>query len=140
MASIKELIRAAQDIKVERDVEIPEWGIDAVEVRGLPSGDWEAYQNKLNKLRVQEGQSGAEMSMRSNRAEIVAKGLYDQDTGELVFTDLREGISILSKKNQGTLDGLFKLIRHLSGEDRDFQQKVKDAEETPTATRAEVPL
>ncbi|MFM9563245.1 MULTISPECIES: hypothetical protein [Streptomyces] len=128
MASIKELIRAAQDIKVERDVEIPEWGIDAVEVRGLPSGDWEAYQNKLNKLRVQEGQSGAEMSMRSNRAEIVAKGLYDQDTGELVFTDLREGISILSKKNQGTLDGLFKLIRHLSGEDRDFQQKVKDAE------------
>lgn len=128
MGSIKELIRSADDIKVQRDVEIPEWGIDAVEVRGLPSGDWEAYQNKLNKLRVQEGQSGAEMSMRSNRAEIVAKGLYDQDTDELVFTDLREGIAILSKKNQGTLDGLFKLIRHLSGEDRDFQTKVKDAE------------
>ena len=128
MGSIKELIRSADDIKVQRDVEIPEWGIDAVEVRGLPSGDWEAYQNKLNKLRVQEGQSGAEMSMRSNRAEIVAKGLFDQDTGDLVFTDLREGIAILSKKNQGTLDGLFKLIRHLSGEDRDFQTKVKDAE------------
>lgn len=128
MGSIKELIRSADDIKVQRDVEIPEWGIDAVEVRGLPSGDWEAYQNKLNKLRVQEGQSGAEMSVRSNRAEIVAKGLYDQDTGELVFTDLREGIAILSKKNQGTLDGLFKLIRHLSGQDRDFQTKVKDAE------------
>lgn len=128
MGSIKELIRSADDIKVQRDVEIPEWGIDAVEVRGLPSGDWEAYQNKLNKLRVQEGQSGAEMSMRSNRAEIVAKGLFDQDTGELVFTDLREGIAILSKKNQGTLDGLFKLIRHLSGEDRDFQTKVQDAE------------
>lgn len=128
MSSIRERIRSAQDIKVQPDVEIPEWGIDAVEVRGLPSGDWEAYQNKLNKMRIQEGQSGAEMNLRSNRAEIVAKALYDQESGELVFPDLREGIAILSKKNAGTVDGLFKLVRHLSGEDRDFQAKVKDAE------------
>jgi hypothetical protein len=127
MASLKEAIRQAQDIKTQRDVEIPEWGV-TVEVRGLPSGDWEAYQNKLNKLRIQEGRSGAEMNVRSNRAEIVAKCLYDQDSGERVFPDVTEGIAILSKKSQGVVDGLFKLCRHLSGEDRDFSQKVKDAE------------
>ncbi len=125
--SLKEKIRAAQDIKVEKDVEIPEWD-SIVDVHGLPSGDWEAYQNKLNRLRFQEGQSGAEMQVRSNRAEIVAKALYEPGTDAKVFTDLREGVSILSKKNQGTVDGLFKLVRHLSGEDRDFAQKVKDAE------------
>jgi len=125
--SLKEKIRAAQDIKVQEGVEIPEWDI-TVDVRGLPSGDWETYQNKLNRLRFQEGQSGAEMQVKSNRAEIVAKALYDPDTGEKVFTDLREGVSILSKKGQGTVDGLFKLVKHLSGEDRDFQQKVRDAE------------
>lgn len=127
MGSIKEAIRAAQDIGREEDVDIPEWGI-TVDVWGLPSGDWEAYQNKLNKLRFSEGKGGAEMNVRSNRAEIIAKSLREPGTDQLVFTDLAEGISILSKKNQGTVDGLFKLIRHLSGEDRDFEQKVKDAE------------
>lgn len=127
MGSIKEAIRAAQDIKTQPDVEIPEWGV-TVDVRGLPSGDWEAYQNKLNKLRFAEGQGGAEMAVKSNRAEIVAKALYEPGSDQLVFPDLREGIAILSKKSQGTVDGLFKLCRHLSGEDRDFEQKVKDAE------------
>ena len=127
MSSIKDAIRAAQDIKTQPDVDIPEWGV-SVDVRGLPSGDWEAYQNKLNRLRFQEGQSGAEMQVKSNRAEIVAKALYEPGTDDLVFRDLREGIAILSKKSQGTVDGLFKLCRHLSGEDRDFEQKVKDAE------------
>lgn len=127
MSSIKEAIRAAQDIKTQEGVEIPEWGV-TVDVRGLPSGDWEAYQNKLSRIRFQEGQSGAEMNVRSNRAEIVAKALYEPGTDRLVFTDLREGIAILSKRSQGTVDGLFKLCRHLSGEDRDFEQKVKDAE------------
>jgi hypothetical protein len=125
--SLKEQIRAAQDIEVQEGVEIPEWGI-TVDVHGLPSGDWEAYQNKLNRLRFQEGQSGAEMQLKSNRAEIVAKALTDPETGEKVFTDLREGVAILSKKSQGIVDGLFKLVRHLSGEDRDFAKKVKDAE------------
>ncbi|MCZ4604996.1 hypothetical protein O3S80_14850 [Streptomyces sp. Lzd4kr] len=127
MSSIKEAIRAAQDIKVEEGVDIPEWGV-TVDVWGLPSGDWEAYQNKLNKLRFQEGKSGAEMAVKSNRAEIVAKCLYEQGTGQKVFPDLAEGISILSKKSGGIVDGLFKLCRHLSGEDRDFEEKVKDAE------------
>lgn len=127
MGSIKDAIRAAQDIKTQSDVEISEWGV-TVEVRGLPSGDWEAYQGRLNKLRFQEGRAGAEMNVRSNRAEIVAKCLYDQESGALIFPDLAEGISILSKKSQGTIDGLFKLCRHLSGEDRDFQTKVRDAE------------
>ncbi|MEU0584589.1 hypothetical protein [Streptomyces sp. NPDC006132] len=127
MGSIKEAIRAAQDIKVERDVDIPEWGV-TVDVWGLPSGDWEAYQNKLNRVRFQDGRSGAEMDVRSRRAEIVAKCLYEAGTDERVFPDLAEGIAILSKKSQGTVDGLFKLCRHLSGEDRDFQTKVKDAE------------
>lgn len=127
MGSIKESIRTAQDIEVQHDVDIPEWDA-TVDVWGLPSGDWEAYQNKLNKLRFQEGKSGAEMAVKSNRAEIVAKALYEPGTGQRVFPDLAEGIAILSKKNQGTVDGLFKLVRHLSGEDRDFEQKVKDAE------------
>lgn len=127
MGSIKDAIRAAQDIKVESDVAIPEWDV-TVDVHGLPSGDWEAYQNKLNKLRFAEGKGGAEMNVRSNRAEIVAKCLYEPGTEQQVFPDLAEGISILSKKAPGTVDGLFKLCRHLSGEDRDFQQKVKDAE------------
>jgi hypothetical protein len=127
VGSIKEAIRAAQDIKTQPNVDIPEWDV-TVDVRGLPSGDWEAYQNKLNKLRFAEGQGGAEMNVRSNRAEIVAKALYEPGSDQLVFPDLREGIAILSKKSQGTVDGLFKLIRHLSGEDRDFEQKVKDAE------------
>ncbi|MGW1035003.1 hypothetical protein ACWD4Z_22805 [Streptomyces antibioticus] len=125
--SLKEKIRAAQDIKIEKDVDIPEWDI-TVDVHGVSSGDWEAYQNKLNRLRFQDGQSGAEMHLKSNRAEIVAKALYEPGTDSKVFPDLREGIAILSKKNQGTVDGLFKLVRHLSGEDRDFGQKVKDAE------------
>ena len=127
MGSIKDAIRAAQDIKTQLDVEVPEWDV-SVDVWGLPSGDWEAYQNKLNKLRFQEGRSGAEMEVKSNRAEIVAKSLYEPGTDRLVFPDLAEGIAILSKKSQGTVDGLFKLCRHLSGEDRDFEQKVKDAE------------
>jgi hypothetical protein len=128
MGSIKDAIRAAQDIKVEKGVDIPEWGV-TVDVWGLPSGDWEAYQNKLNKLRFQQdGKGGAEMAVKSNRAEIVAKCLYEPGTELLVFPDLREGIAILSKKAPGTVDGLFKLCRHLSGEDRDFEQKVKDAE------------
>nr|WP_223188600.1 hypothetical protein [Streptomyces sp. TRM68416] len=108
-------------------MEIPEWGV-TVDVWGLPSGDWEAYQNKLNKLRFSEGRGGAEMAVKSNRAEIVAKCLYEPGTAEKVFPDLAEGIAILSKKSGGTVDGLFKLCRHLSGEDRDFEQKVKDAE------------
>jgi hypothetical protein len=127
VGSIKEAIRAAQDIATQRDVEITEWGV-TVEVRGLPSGIWEAYQNKLNKLRFAEGKGGAEMNVRSNRAEIVARCLYDQDTGERVFPDVTEGAIILSKKAPGIIDGLFKLCRHLSGEDRDFEQKVRDAE------------
>lgn len=127
MGSIKDAIRAAQDIKTEEGLEIPEWGV-TVDVRGLPSGDWEAYQNKLNKLRFQEGKSGAEMAVKSNRAEIVAKCLYEPGTDQKVFPDLAEGIAILSKKSGGTVDGLFKLCRHLSGEDRDFEQKVRDAE------------
>ncbi|PWG08781.1 hypothetical protein DF268_36030 [Streptomyces sp. V2] len=127
MSSLRERIRAAQDIQRQEDVDIPEWDI-TVDVHGLPSGDWEAYQNKLSRLHIQEGKGGAEMHVRSNRAEVVAKALYEPGTDTLVFPDLREGISILSKKSQGTVDGLFKLVRHLSGEDRDFQQKVKDAE------------
>lgn len=127
MSSIKDAIRAAQDIKTQPDVQIPEWDV-TVDVWGLPSGDWEAYQNKLNRLRFQEGRSGAEMAVKSNRAEIIAKALRVPGTDTLVFPDLAEGISVLSKKNQGTVDGLFKLVKHLSGEDRDFEQKVKDAE------------
>lgn len=127
MGSIKEAIRAAQDIKTQEDVEIPEWGV-TVDVHGLPSGIWEAYQGKLNKLRFSEGKSGAEMNVRSNRAEIVARCLYYPGTSDLVFPDVTEGTIILSKKAPGIVDGLFKLCRHLSGEDRDFEQKVKDAE------------
>ncbi|WP_405930317.1 hypothetical protein [Streptomyces sp. NBC_00827] len=129
MGSLKDLIRAANDIKVEEDVEIPEWVPGAkFLVKGLPSGDWEGYQNKLSTMRFETGKTGAAMTLKSNKAEIVAKALFDQDSGELVFPDLREGIAILSEKSGGTVNGLFNLVRHLSGNDRDFQQKLKDAE------------
>lgn len=129
MASLKDLIRKADDIKVQDDVEIPEWAPDVkFRVTGLPAGDWEQYQNKLSKVTRQDQASGVEVSIRSNKAEIVAKALRDQETDELVFTDLREGISILSKRSAGIVNGLFNLVRHLSDDDKDFTQKVADAE------------
>ncbi|OII60114.1 hypothetical protein BJP40_00700 [Streptomyces sp. CC53] len=127
---LKDQIRAADDIPVHHDVEIPEWAPGArFRVCGLPDEDWEEYQNKLSKMQFQQGKNSAEMALRSNKAEIVAKALYDQDTGELVFPDLREGIAILRKKNAGIVNGLFNLVKHLSGDDRDFMQKVQAAEE-----------
>jgi hypothetical protein len=129
MASLKDLIRDAQDIRTQPDVEIPEWvpGVQFL-VKGLPSGDWEKYQNSLTKMTRRDEASGIEMKVDSRKAEIVAKGLYDQETDTLVFPDLREGIAILSKRDAGIINGLFELIRHLSGDGRSFMQKVKDAE------------
>ncbi|MFH8805475.1 hypothetical protein ACH4F6_39040 [Streptomyces sp. NPDC017936] len=130
MASLKDQIRAAQDIKTQDDVEIPEW-VPGVKfrVRGLPSSDWEEYQNRLSKMRIDTGKAGgAEMQLRSNKALIVAKALYDQETDELVFPDPREGVAILGRKNAGIVNGLFNLVRHLSDDDKSFEQKVKDAE------------
>ncbi|WP_327376196.1 hypothetical protein OG393_20955 [Streptomyces sp. NBC_01216] len=129
MASLKDLIRQAQDIRVQDDVEIPEWAPGArFRVCGLPSGDWEAYQNSLTKMTRRDSATGVEMTIRSRKAEIVAKSLRDQDTDELVFPDLREGISILSGRSAGIVNGLFELVRHLSDDDKDFTQKVRDAE------------
>jgi hypothetical protein len=129
VASLKDLIRQADDLKVQDGVEIPEWATGVkFRVTALPSGDWEQYQNKLNKLTRQDRAQGMEMTIRSNKAEIVAKALRDQETDELVFPDLREGISILSKRSAGIVNGLFNLVRHLSDDDKDFTQKVKDAE------------
>lgn len=130
MASLKDLIRQATDIKVQDDVEIPEWAPGArFRVTGLPSGDWEEYHNKLSKMTRRDESSGIEMSIKSRKAEIVAKALRDPDTDELVFPDLREGIAILSKRSAGIVGGLFLLVRHLSDEDRDFTERVKSAEE-----------
>ena len=129
MASLKDLIRGASDIRAQDDVEIPEWAPGAMfRVTGLPSGDWEQYQNSLTKMTRKDEASGIEMTIRSRKAEIVAKALYDQESGELVFPDLREGISILSKRSGGIVNGLFNLVRHLSDEDRDFTQKIAAAE------------
>ncbi|MEW2631783.1 hypothetical protein AB0903_09020 [Streptomyces sp. NPDC048389] len=129
MASLKDLIRNATDIKQQDDVEIPEWAPGHMfRVRGLPSGDWETYNNKQSKMTRRDEKSGVEMTLRSCKAEIVAKALYDQETDELVFPDVREGISILSKRSAGIVGGLFNLVRHLSDDDKDFTQKVADAE------------
>lgn len=129
MSSLKDLIRKAQDLRHQDDVEIPEWAPGVrFRVCGLPSGDWEAYQNSLAKMTRKDEATGVEMTIKSRKAEIVAKGLRDQETGELVFPDLREGIAILSKRSGGIVNGLFNLIRHLSDEDRDFSQKVQAAE------------
>ncbi|MGW3417062.1 hypothetical protein [Streptomyces phaeochromogenes] len=129
MSSLKDLIRAADDIKSQDDVELPEWVPGAkFRVRGLPSGDWEAYQNKLNKMRFEQGSNGAEMTIKSNKAWVVAKALYDQETDALVFTDVAEGVSILSKKSAGIVNGLFNLCKFLSDDDKDFAAKVRDAE------------
>ncbi|OII64588.1 hypothetical protein BJP40_19810 [Streptomyces sp. CC53] len=129
MASIKDRIRAAQDIKVQDGVEIPEWAPEVrFRVRGLPSADWEEYQNKLSKLQLQTGKSSAEMALKSNKALIVAKALYDQDTDERVFPDVAEGVAILGRKNAGIVNGLFNLVRYLSDDDKSFEEKVRDAE------------
>ncbi len=130
MASLRDLIRQATDVKVQDGVEIPEWapGVQ-FRVTGLPSGDWEAYHNKLSKMTRRDESSGLEMTVKSNKAEIVAKSLREQETDELVFPDLREGIAILSKRSAGIVGGLFLLVRHLSDEDRDFTQQVKAAEQ-----------
>lgn len=129
MASLKDQIRAAQDIRRQDDVQIPEWAKDArFRVTGLPSGDWEAYQNSLTKMTRRDTADGIEMSVRSRKAEIVAKALRDQETDELVFPDLREGIAILSKRSAGIVNGLFELVRHLSDDDKDFTKKVQEAE------------
>jgi hypothetical protein len=129
MASLKDLIRQANDIRHQDDVEIPEWAPGArFRVTGLPSGDWEKYQNSLTKMTRKDESSGIEMTIQSRKAEIVAKALYDQESGELVFPDLREGIAILSKRSGGIVNGLFNLVRHLSDEDKDFTQKVEAAE------------
>lgn len=129
MASLKDLIRQADDIKVQDDVVIPEWapGV-AFRVTGLPSGDWEKYQNSLTKMTRRDQADGMEMTVRSRKAEIVAKALRDQETDELVFPDLREGISILSRRSAGIVNGLFNLVRYLSDDDRDFTEKVQAAE------------
>ncbi|MDX2623856.1 hypothetical protein PV356_30835 [Streptomyces sp. WI03-5b] len=130
MASLKDLIRKADDLKVQDDVEIPEWAPGVLfRVTALPSGDWEAYQNSLTKMTRRDEASGIEMTVKSRKAEIVAKALRDQETNELVFPDLREGISILSKRSAGIVNGLFNLARYLSDDDKDFTQKVKEAEE-----------
>lgn len=129
MASLRDLIRGAQDIPLQDDIEIPEWAPGAkFRVRGLPSKDWEDYQNKQARIRLEQGKSGGEMTLRSNKAAIVSKALYDQDTDELVFPDPAEGVAILSKKSGGIVNGLFNLVRHLSGDDKSFEQKVQDAE------------
>lgn len=128
MQSLKDLIRNASDIKVQDDVEIPEWAPGTMfRVTGLPSGDWEQYQNKMSKMTRKSEASGLEMTIRSNKAEIVAKALQDQD-GEPVFPDVREGTAILSKRSAGIINGLFKLVEHLSDGDRDFTQKIAAAE------------
>ncbi|MCZ7414318.1 hypothetical protein [Streptomyces sp. WMMC897] len=131
MASLKDQIRQADDVRYQDDVEIPEWVPGALfRVTGLPSGDWEQYQNKTSKMTVREGRgSGAEMTIKSNKAEIVAKALRDQETGDLVFPDLVEGVAILSKRSAGIVNGLFQLVRHLSDDERDFTVRVRAAEE-----------
>ncbi|MFJ4617427.1 hypothetical protein [Streptomyces sp. NPDC088812] len=130
MASLREQIRAAQDIKAQDDVEIPEWAPgEFFRVKGLPSSDWEEYQSRLSKMRIDTtGKSGAEMQLRSNKALIVAKALYEQETDELVFPDAREGVAVLGQKNAGIINGLFNLVRVLSDDDKSFEQKVKAAE------------
>lgn len=129
MATLKDLIRQADDIRRQEDVEIPEWAPGHLfVVTGLPSGDWEQYQNKMSKLIRRDEATSMEMTIRSNKAEIVAKALLDQETGEPVFPDLREGVSILSKRSAGIVNGLFKLVEHLSDGDKDFTQKIAAAE------------
>lgn len=129
MSTLKDRIRDADDIKFQDDVEIPEWAPGAkFRVCGLPSGDWETYQNKLSTMTRRDSASGVEMSVKSNKAWIVAKALREQETDELVFPDVREGVAILSKRSAGIVNGLFNLARHLSDDEKDFTQKVAAAE------------
>ncbi|MEV7282877.1 hypothetical protein [Streptomyces sp. NPDC093111] len=129
MSSLKDLIRNADDIKTEDNVSIPEWAPGVMfQVCGLPSDDWETYQNRSSTMTRRDSAKGVEMTVKSNKAWIVARCLREQETGELVFPDVREGVAILSKRSAGIVNGLFNLCRHLSDDDKDFTQKVAAAE------------
>jgi hypothetical protein len=133
MGSLKDLIvNAAGNGPKFEDVEVLQFDGGTFRVRGLPSGDWEQYQNRLNKLHMTPGKKDtAEMSITSNKAWIVAKALHDPETDELVFPDLREGVAWLDKSDAGAVNGLFNLCKYLSGDEAetDFVEKIKKAEE-----------
>jgi len=128
MTTLKELILSAEDIPSE-DVEIPEWGGIKVRVKGLTSEQIDQYQAKQIAMRRADNQNNTELHMRNYRAELVAQVLYDPDTDQRIFRDVKEGVRALSKKSSGVVNGLYVLAQELSGLDKEFGKKVEEAKE-----------
>lgn len=126
---LKSLILNAEDIKSE-EVEIPEWGGITVLVKGLSDNQHGEYQAKTMALRAKQGDQAMDIEMRNRRSELVVKCLYypkgHEKHGQRIFTDA-EAVK-LQGKNAGVVQGLFVLINNLSGLNRSFEDKVKDAE------------
>jgi len=125
MSTLKEAILNAEDIKYE-DVEIPEWGGITVRVKALNAQQLADYQNQSMAMRQEKGTGGMDVRIRNRNAQLVVQSLYDPETGERIFKDSE--YKMLLTKNAGTVQALFGLINKMSGLDRSFEERVKDAE------------
>lgn len=126
MESLKETILGAQDLAYE-DIEIPEWGGVTVRVYGLDSDEIEAYQNSSTAMKTKAKKNAdVELAVKSRRAQLVVKALYNPHTNERIFDDA--DAADLAKKSAGVVNGLYVLVERLSGMDRTFDEQVADAE------------
>lgn len=125
MSTLKEAILNAEDIK-HKDVEIPEWGGVTVRVKALNTSQFADYQAKSMAMRQEKGSGGVDFQVRNRNAQLVVQCLYDPESGERIFKD--NEAKVLLNKNAGTVNALFALIQDLSGLNRSFEERVKDAE------------
>jgi hypothetical protein len=128
MQTLAEIILGSEDIKYE-DVTIPEWGGVTVRVKALNDAQLGEYQARSLAMRAKankDGDDSVEIALKDRKSEIVVKCLYNPETGERIFKDSQS--RDLSQKSAGVVNGLFLLINKLSGLDKTFDQKVKEAE------------
>lgn len=127
MSSLKSLIQSADDLKFE-DVEVPEWGGITLRVKSVEAGVWEAYERKLHRIQFRQGSDTVELKPENQRAALLVHALFDPATDERVFGDTPADVKILASKSSGVINGLYVLCQKLSDRDKEFGQKVKDAE------------
>jgi hypothetical protein len=128
MSSLKNLIREAQDLKWE-DVEIPEWGDIKIRVKAVKAGVWEGYERKLHRIQMKQGSDTLELKPENQRAALLVHALFDPETDLRIFTDTPADIKLLAGKSAGVINGLYVLCQKLSDREKEFGQKVEEAEE-----------
>lgn len=117
MASIKETIKAANDIRSEV-IEIPEWGQVKIEVRSMSA---KARARLLKAAATDDGQVDLEKLYPS----ILVACCYDPDSGEPIFTPGDE--AFLSEKSAGPVEKLAGAGMRLSGLTEEAVEEGKDA-------------